>query len=116
MYPRGMCSIYYSIGNYSILCEYHTTYTTSIRNIFMQYTIAVYRSRSVSTRVYQYLISQGVSCSLVSTPRAAQVGCGISVRLSRADIANHPQLSTADTFAGFFEVVSIGGKTIVSRI
>ncbi len=82
----------------------------------MQYTIVAYRSRSVTTRVYQYLISNGVQCSLVSTPRAANVGCGISVRLDRADIYKYSQLSTADTFAGFFEVVNVGGKTIVSRI
>lgn len=82
----------------------------------MQYTIVAYRSRSVTTRVYQYLISQGVTCSLVSTPRGANVGCGISIKLNRADIAQYPQLAQADTFAGYFQVVSTGGKTIVSRI
>ncbi len=98
------------------MCERGLYIITNKDDNIMQYTIVAYRSRSQTTRVYQYLVSQGVACSLVSTPRGANVGCGISVRIGRSDIANYPQLATADTFAGFFEVVNVGGKTIVSRI
>ncbi len=81
----------------------------------MEYVIAVYRSRSVSMRAYNFLLSRGVMCSLISTPRSANVGCGLSVKM-RVDAyrAYGTALSDAETFVGFFLIKqTMNGQTIV---
>ena len=86
-----------------------------IRRKFMEYVIAVYRSRSVSMRAYNFLLSRGVVCSLISTPRSANVGCGLSVKM-RVDAyrAYGAALSDAETFVGFFLIKqTMNGQTIV---
>ena len=83
----------------------------------MEYIIAVYRSRSVSIRAYNSLLSNGITCALVSTPRAAGVGCGLSVKFGRVDFARVRQvLSNAETFAGFFLIRPTLSGTVVTRI
>lgn len=83
----------------------------------MEYIIAVYRSRSVSMRVYNFLSSQGVACALVSTPRSANVGCGLSVKFNKVAFpAVRAALSAAETFVGFFLVKSTYSGSTVVRI
>lgn len=81
----------------------------------MEYVIAVYRSRNVSMRAYNFLLSQGVTCALVSTPRNANVGCGLSVKFGKADLPTYKQvLSSAETFVGFFLIKNTyTGSTVV---
>ena len=81
----------------------------------MEYIIAVYRSRNVSFAAYNYLLSQGVTASLISTPRSANVGCGLSVRFAKSAFPIvKSALGSAETFVGFFLVKStFGGNTVV---
>ena len=81
----------------------------------MEYIIAVYRSRNVSMRAYNFLSSQGVTCALISTPRSANVGCGLSVKFSKSAFpAVRGVLSSAETFVGFFLVKNTyTGSTLV---
>lgn len=81
----------------------------------MEYVIATYRSRSVSMRAYNYLVNQGVTCALVSTPQRANVGCGLSVKFNK-EVLNRVRnvLSQGETFVGFFLVrMTFSGTTIV---
>lgn len=80
----------------------------------MEYIIAVYRSRNVSMRVYNYLIGQNQTCAIVSTPQGAGVGCGLSVKFSRATLDAYGHIvSRGETFVGFFLVkVTLHGTTI----
>ena len=80
----------------------------------MEYIIAVYRSRNVSMRVYNYLLGQGQPCAIVSTPQSANVGCGLSVRFATSTLNAYGSIiSRADTFVGFFLVkVTLRGTTI----
>ena len=83
----------------------------------MEYVIAVYRSRSVSIRAYNFLLSNGVTCALVSTPRSANVGCGLSVKFNRSVFPNVREvLSRGETFVGFFLVRSTLSGNTVTRI
>ena len=83
----------------------------------MEYVIAVYRSRNVSIRVYNYLLSNGVTCALVSTPRSANVGCGLSVKFGRDAFARVRQaLAGGETFVGFFIVKNTMYGNTVTRI
>lgn len=83
----------------------------------MEYVLAVYRSRNVSMQAYNYLLKRGVTCALVSTPRAANVGCGLSVKFSVNALQSVRQaLSQGETFVGFFVTrVTYNGVTL-SRI
>ena len=83
----------------------------------MEYIIAVYRSRSVSIRAYNFLLSNGVTCALVSTPRNANVGCGLSVKFGRNVFPIvRDTLSQGETFVGFFLVRQTQQGTLVTRI
>ncbi len=83
----------------------------------MEYVIASYRSRNVTMKVYNYLINNGVVCAIVSTPRSANVGCGLSVKISTNTFLQlRNTLAELETFAGFFRVRNVGGSTIVTRV
>lgn len=83
----------------------------------MDCVVAVYRSRNVALRVYSRLEALGVTCSVISTPRSANVGCGLSVKFSANDLGIlADRLRCVETFVGFFRVVGIGGKTVVTRL
>ena len=83
----------------------------------MEYIIAVYRSRNVSIRAYNYLLNNGITCALVSTPRNANVGCGLSVKFDRSVFPHIRQvLQGGETFVGFFVVKNTMGGTTVARI
>lgn len=83
----------------------------------MSYIIAAFRSRTVAIKVYNQLTKSGVTAALVSTPQSANVGCGLSVKIAVSDYARvFSLLSTAESFAGFFRVSIIGGKSIVTRV
>ena len=83
----------------------------------MEYVIAVYRSRNVSMRAYNYLMRNGVTCALISTPRAANVGCGLSVKFSKQALPSFRQvLSQGETFVGFFLVLNTTNGSTLSRI
>ncbi len=83
----------------------------------MEYVIVTYRSRNISLKVYNYLQRNlKLNCALVSTPRAANVGCGLSVRISQYDAQRlGEQLANIESFAGIFSVRNSGGKTVVVR-
>lgn len=83
----------------------------------MEYIIAVYRSRNVSIKAYNFLLSNGVTCALVSTPRSANVGCGLSVKFGKDVFAHFSQaLSSGETFVGFFVVKNTMYGNTVTRI
>ena len=81
----------------------------------MDYIIAVYRSRNVSMRAYNFLSSQGVTCALISTPRNANVGCGLSVKFDKSAFPVFKDaLASGETFVGFFLVKNTyTGSTLV---
>lgn len=83
----------------------------------MEYVIAVYRSRNVSMQAYNYLLRNNITCALISTPRAANVGCGLSVKFNKSVLSNvRSVLSQGETFVGFFLARSTYNGVILSRI
>lgn len=83
----------------------------------MEYVIAVYRSRNITIRAYNFLLKNGVTAALVSTPRSVNVGCGLSVKFA---VGTLPRLANAlsggETFVGFYLVKSTVSGTLVTRI
>jgi len=69
----------------------------------MEYVVAIYRSRNVTISAYNYLLGRGVTCALISTPRAANVGCGLSVKFGKDVLPSvRGTLSQGETFVGFY--------------
>lgn len=48
--------------------------------------IFAFRSRTRSMRLYDLLRSGGVDCEIINTPREVSASCGLSVRVSDAEI------------------------------
>lgn len=83
----------------------------------MDYAIATYRSRNVTMQVYNYLIKNNITAAMVSTPRSANVGCGLSVKFPVSALHSvRDTLSRGETFAGFFLVKVTNSGTITTRL
>lgn len=78
--------------------------------------LAVFRSRTQALDCVSRLKYYGVGAAAVSTPREANVGCGISVRLAESDLPRAKRILSAagySAFAGFLRVQMRGGRTFV---
>ena len=83
----------------------------------MEYIIATYRSRNKAIEVFGSLTDSGYRCALVSTPQSANVGCGLSIRINVQDFDRlRSILSKVASFAGFFRVTNVNGRTILTSI
>ena len=83
----------------------------------MDYAIAIYRSRNVTMQAYNYLVQRGVTAAIISTPRSANVGCGLSVKLPVSALpAVQDTLSRGETFVGFFLVKLTARGTLMTRL
>lgn len=81
--------------------------------------LAVFKSRSQAMDLRSRLTAAGVRCELINTPKAANAGCGLSVKFDRAAF---PRVSAAvragrySAFYGFFTLLNVYGGTSVRRI
>lgn len=81
--------------------------------------LAVFRSRSQAIDCNARLRAAGVAANIVNTPREANIGCGLSVKVpqnmldkSRYIIRN----GGYSAFYGFYKVLTAYGNTFVGRI
>ena len=85
----------------------------------MEYIIVSFRSRSETVKFSDLLNKRGIGNAIISTPKEASVGCGLSVRISPNYFEMAKRLVFANgfsSFAGFFQIKSYGGKRIVRSI
>ena len=85
----------------------------------MNMILAVFRSRAQTLDFVSRLKKQGVSASAVSTPKEANVGCGISARIGEFDLVRARRVlgcGEFGSFVGFFRVQAGYGRVYVSRI
>ena len=89
----------------------------------MEYVIVAFRSRSETVKFNAYLQKNGISSQLVNTPKEAQVGCGLSIKISKSSfyiVKNAVKFAVNNggfrTFAGFFLVFIKNGKKAVKSI
>ncbi len=85
----------------------------------MEMILAVFRSRAQALDYIARLGRMGIKASAVSTPREANVGCGISAKLGAFDLAaarRAVSLGNYGAFAGFFRVENRYGRVVVQRI
>lgn len=85
----------------------------------MEKIIVAFRSRAHTVRFYNYLREMGINGIIVSTPKEAGVGCGLSVEV---DFRVYPYVQKAlnntklSSFAGCFSVKTLGDKRTVRSI
>ncbi len=83
----------------------------------MTYLFVAFRSRSAAALAYNKLSSLGVNCSIFSTPSAANVGCGLSIKFNEQSINEVRSICAGVTnCAGFFRSMQTNGKTFITRL
>ena len=80
--------------------------------------IAAFRSRLQVMAFEEAMENHGMKASIVTTPRAVALGCGLSVRFEEKDAARVRALHTAlglGNLIGFYRVERTGGQRTVTR-
>ena len=78
--------------------------------------LAVFRSRAQALSCLSRIRAAGVCAAAVSTPREANVGCGISLRFPERDLLRVRRAiagMNCSAFVGFFRMDICGGRTYV---
>ncbi len=81
--------------------------------------LAVFRSRSQAIDCNARLRAAGIAANLVNTPREANIGCGLSVKIPQPLLDKARILvrnGNYSSFYGFFKSVNVYGNTFLGRI
>ncbi|MDE6504644.1 MAG: DUF3343 domain-containing protein, partial [Clostridia bacterium] len=85
---------------------------------FMTDLLAVFRSRAQAADCNSRLRMNGVPSNLVNTPKEANIGCGLSVKIPQNMAARAKALVLSgrySAFYGFYTVKTVYGKTFFGR-
>ena len=80
--------------------------------------LVIFRSRAQALDCVSLLRKNGVQASAVSTPREANVGCGISVRVGEFDLARVRRIVSRANYGalvGYFRAEHKYGRITVTR-
>lgn len=84
----------------------------------MEYVVVALRSRAQTVKIAEALRRYGIPSEIVSTPKEAGVGCGLSVKISTSSLDAVRRIIRAaapSSFAGFFLVKgTASGRTVRS--
>ncbi len=81
----------------------------------MGFTVAAFKSRTQTLEFYDAMQKNGVPCSIVNTPKEANIGCGISVRFNLNFIQKAKLILSRgkySAFAGFFPSNKLNTKSM----
>ena len=81
--------------------------------------IAAFRSRLQVMAFEEALKHQGMKASIVTTPRAVALGCGLSVRFrleDAQDVQDVYRVMGGSNLIGFYRVDRVHGKTQVTAL
>lgn len=85
----------------------------------MEYIIVSYRSRAHTIKFHEILRRNGIYSEIVNTPKEANVGCGLSVRISKERFVLAKKIVhmlKLNSFAGFFICKTEAGKKVIRTI
>lgn len=85
----------------------------------MEYIVVAYRSRESTIKLHEILLRFGINNQIINTPKEAGVGCGLSVKIEKNNFLFVRRIVfkiNLKSFAGFFEVKTVGAKRIVRSI
>ena len=83
------------------------------------YGIAAFRSRQQVLRFEDALHREGISCGVVTTPRAVALGCGLSVRFDIENAERVKQVLRRENpgnLIGLYRVEYTGGRPAITPI
>lgn len=69
--------------------------------------IAVFRSRAQAVDCNARLRSFGVSSSIINTPREANVGCGLSVRIPQNAVERARRIIANGKYSAFYGFIKV---------
>jgi len=72
--------------------------------------LAIFRSRNQAVDFYSKLRSQNVRCTLINTPKSANVGCGLSVKMAFNGISKAKKIINFNKYSAFFGFYSIDDR------
>ena len=81
--------------------------------------LAVFRSRSQAIDCNTRLNRYGIQCSLINTPKEANIGCGLSVKFTENYL---PRAKTVikggnySAFYGYYVMKNVYGRSFFGRI
>lgn len=81
--------------------------------------LAVFRSRAQAVDCNSRLRMSGVPANIVNTPREANIGCGLSVKIPQNMLPRAKAMILGgqySAFYGFYTMNTAYGKTFVSRM
>ena len=81
--------------------------------------LAVFRSLSQAIDCNARLKAAGICASIVNTPKEANIGCGLSIKLPQNTYGTAKKIIAAggySAFYGFLKVQSLYGKIYTGRI
>ena len=81
--------------------------------------LAVFRSRSQAADCSSRLKSFGIPASLVNTPKEANVGCGLSLKIPQSMLARARTVISGgrySAFYGFYSMQNLNGRIFIARI
>ena len=79
----------------------------------MKFTLAVFKSRTDTMRFYNIIKKYNGFCSIINTPHTLSRSCGISVKISGANISIAKNIIASnrfDSFVGIYDIIIINGK------
>ena len=85
----------------------------------MKEVLAVFSSSSQAIDCNARLRAAGVSGSLINTPREANIGCGLSVKIPQNSLARAKQIianGRYSAFYGYMRMQTAYGRTYIGRI
>jgi len=88
------------------------------RNIMTE-VLAVFRSRAQAMDCNSRLKKNGINSVLVNTPKEANIGCGLSVRIPQNVLPRAKALVSSgrySAFYGFFTAQNLYGRTYMGRL
>lgn len=81
--------------------------------------LAVFRSRSQAVDCNSRLRLNGIPSTLINTPKEANIGCGLSVKLPQNALPRAKGVilnARYSAFYGFYSMKNTYGKTFLGRI
>ncbi len=75
-----------------------------------------FRSRSEAVRFFEALMGYGIACRLINTPSAANVGCGLSVKLFAKDMQTAKTVLTRDRYQSAVGIFYFSNNGAVIRL
>ena len=85
----------------------------------MEYLVIAFKSRAHTIKFYNLLSSSGIVSQIVNTPKQAGVGCGLSVKVKKDNLALVKRAlfsANLSSFAGVFAVRELGGSILIKPV